>query len=1057
MGFFYKSYICTIVQVLETLQQMNESILQALMKMFALVANVNEEGQASTERDIVIEFLQKQFSNELVENYIEYFDRHVVKYHSPGLENKADSDKFHGTAIERRLKELCDQLNEELQREQKIIVLINLLDYINEDKKLTRQELAFVDHAAVYLKVELSEFNDLKAYTFERIDEIVHKENLLLINSQKKIGPKIKHLYNERLEGIILVLHIVSTNTFVMRYKGNETLLLNGHNIRTNRNYIWYPGSVLKNPKAESIYYTWISGKFIQSKAKSKFIFTAKNIEFSYGNSPNGLKRFTLTEESGRLIGIIGGSGSGKSTLLKVLCGNLKPKRGSIAINGLDIHTHHEEQKGLIGYVPQDDFLIKELTTFQNLYYNAKLCFGNYSEEKILKVAEDSLIDFDLFEARGLRVGDSQTTYLSGGQRKRLNIALELMREPAILFVDEPTSGLSSADTEKVMYLLKRQTFKGKLIFANIHQPSSDIFKLLDKLLVMDQGGRVIYYGNPVDAIGYFKRMSNFVDVEESECLTCGNINTDQILRNVEARVVDVNGRLTRKRKTSPEEWYEMYMTNIDPIIRRIKRSFTSVLPTSDFSIPKKIQQLRIFFTRDILAKLENRQYLLLTLLEAPVLALILAFFTRSSRDMRGQTESYLFGENPNIPGFLFMSIIVALFLGLVISAEEIFRDRKLLNREKFLNLSRSSYLNAKILVLIIISAVQTLLFVAVATYILEIRGMEWRYFLILFTSACWANLIGLNISSGFNSVVTIYILVPLILVPQLLFSGVVIDFRNMNDRIKTEKYVPLIGDIITSRWAYEALMVTQYIDNRFERMFFEYDSKLSNSAYIKSYVIPELRSLGDESLLNLKNNRNYSQTGENLRILKNELVKIAQKTAINAGEIIDGLNLEHFSKQVNDNLNAYLNRAAEFATGEYRRATAGKEGLFEDLIGELGGVDNFVKFKQKYYNKKLASIVLEENEILEFRKTSDELVQIKDPVYRISDSKIGRSQFYAPAKLLGNLIIDTFWFNIIRIWLSVFFLYVVLYFNLLKKLISYIENIRLRRFARRRFLRILK
>ena len=123
-------------------------------------------------------------------------------------------------------------------------------------------------------------------------------------------------------------------------------------------------------------------------------------------------------------------------------------------------------------------------------------------------------------------------TFLSGGQRKRLNIALELLREPSVLFVDEPTSGLSSADSEKVMNLLKRQTFKGKMVFANIHQPSSEIFSLFDKLLVVDQGGRVIYYGNPLDAISYFKRASHYVDAEESECLSCGNVNIDQISYN---------------------------------------------------------------------------------------------------------------------------------------------------------------------------------------------------------------------------------------------------------------------------------------------------------------------------------------------------------------------------------------------------------------------------------------------------------------------------------------------------------------------------------------------
>ncbi|MFO7656662.1 MAG: ATP-binding cassette domain-containing protein [Bacteroidales bacterium] len=1035
---------------------MNESVLKALMRLFALVANVDADEQTSDERDIIIEFLQQQFSNELVKTYIEYFDKYVTLYQPVAEEGHEARSK--GKTIDERLKELCDQLNEELTREQKTIVLINLLDYVFEDRKLTEKEIWFVDNAAAYLKVDEHEFNDLKEFTFDKFDTVKHQENLLFIDATKpgSTKQKIKHIHNEKIDGRITVLHVLSTNTFVMRYKGNETLLLNGHNLRTGRSYIWSPGSVVKNQKIGSIYYTWVSGKFIQAKAKSKFIFTAKNIEFSYGNSPNGLKRFTLTEESGRLIGIIGGSGSGKSTLLKVMCGNIKPDRGKIAINEIDIHDHAEHLKGIIGYIPQDDFLIKELSVSQNLYYNAKLSFNNYTEEKILQVVENSLIDFDLYEARDLKVGNSMNTFLSGGQRKRLNMALELMREPSILFVDEPTSGLSSADSEKVMNLLKRQTFKGKLIFANIHQPSSEIFKLLDKLLVMDQGGRVIYYGNPLDAIVYFKRMNNYVDAEESECLTCGNINPDQILRNIEARVVDVNGRLTRKRKTSPEEWYDLYMEKVDPLIKKIKRTFTSVLPSSDFSIPSRWQQLKIFFKRDVLAKLTNQQYILLTLLEAPFLAVLLAFFTKSSRSLSGIPEKYMFGENPNIPGYLFMSVIVALFLGMVISAEEIFKDRKILEREKFLNLSRSSYLNAKILVLLIISATQMATFVLLGNYILEIKGMDWRFFLILFVTACWANMIGLNISAGFNSVVTIYVLVPLILVPQLLFSGVVIDFHNMNDRVKTEKNTPLIGDMITSRWAYEALMVTQYKDNRFQKKFFQQDRTRSNASYIRSYLIPELKELAQECKENSTMKKDFEKTETNFKIIHNSIKKIEIFTGVKPGAFTDSLTFELFNELVYEKLSGYLNKTESVALAINRKATAEKDRVFEEIKANAGGIEGFVALKKQYYNSKVASLVLNEDEFLEFTRSGDELVRRKDYIYTYPESPIGRAHYYAPGKKLGMLCIDTFWFNILIILLAMLLLYLVLYFNLLHKLINYFENIRLRRINRRKFLKII-
>ena len=121
---------------------------------------------------------------------------------------------------------------------------------------------------------------------------------------------------------------------------------------------------------------------------------------------------------------------------------------------------------GIIGYIPQDDLLIEELTVQQNLLFNAKLCLDGYSSTEINDAVDKLLSELDLFDARDLKVGSPLNKYISGGQRKRLNIALELIREPQLLFVDEPTSGLSSTDSENVIALLKDQTLKGKLVLS---------------------------------------------------------------------------------------------------------------------------------------------------------------------------------------------------------------------------------------------------------------------------------------------------------------------------------------------------------------------------------------------------------------------------------------------------------------------------------------------------------------------------------------------------------------------------------------------------------------
>ena len=1018
------------------------------MRLFAIVAVTDENGHLFNDRDVVHEYLQRQFSDELVKKYLHLFDHSLREYHQD-IRITASVKAYERSAI---IRHLCQHLNNELEQSQKISILIFLLDFINRGIAITDFEHEFLHQVAQDLRIGESELRDAQSFTFDETEKVTNQSNLLFIDSKPSLKQQqIKHIRIDKVEGRLKGLHINSTNTYVLRYDGSQIMTLNGHVIKSNRSYIWAVGSVIKNSRFGSIYYTWIAGRFIQETSDSSFVFEAKSIEYRYGNSQNGIKPFNLNEESGRLIGIIGGSGSGKSTLLKLLSGVLKPRRGSITINGLNIHDHARELKGVIGYVPQDDVLIKELTVFENLYMNARLSFSQLGESKIKEVVEKALLNFDLVEARDLRVGDALNTYLSGGQRKRLNIALELIREPAVLFVDEPTSGLSSADSEKVMNLLKRQTFKGKLVFANIHQPSTEIFRLLDKLLVVDQGGRIIYYGNPLEAVNYFKRAGHYVDAEESECLSCGNISVDQILRNVEARVVDVNGRLTRNRKTSPSEWYSLYMERIDPLIRQIKRPFTNVVPRSLYKIPSRWQQIRIFFKRDILAKLKNRQYLIVTLLEAPVLALILSFYTRSSRDASGMFTHYSFGLNPNIPAYLFMAVIVALFLGLVISAEEIFRDRKIMERERFLSLSRISYLSSKVVILFGISAIQMGLFVLIGNSMLVISHMTWRYFLIMFSTSCLANLLGLNISSGFKSVVTIYILVPLILVPQLLFSGVVVDFQNLNKSIYSPFSVPAIGDAMTSRWAFETFMVTQYKDNPYERDIFPYEWDMNYYMFKKAWVIPEIR----ERLDSLEKSPDAMQEKElrSSALIRNEVYKISRD--------LKNIPYPGFTKENNTRLNPdeihrirnYLNRSWQTYHSRYLSAMKTRDQILNEKYRDR---DLLLADKRKYANNKLESLVRNEDELVEYVIDRDQIIRLKNPIYTKPILENGRSHFYSAWKNIRGLKIDTFWFNLMVIWISVMLWFVVLYFDLVRKLFTYFENIKLQRFNQRVF-KILK
>jgi len=298
------------------------------------------------------------------------------------------------------------------------------------------------------------------------------------------------------------------------------------------------------------------------------------------------------------------------------------------------------------------------------------------------------------------------------------------------------------------MDLLKQLALKGKLIFVVIHQPSSDIFKMFDKLLILDQGGYPVYKGNPVEAIVYFKTIIGHANCDESDCPTCGNVNPEQIFNIIESNIVDEDGHFTEIRKKNAKEWNKIYSEKIDSNSSS-DLSDKSRLPKNIFKVPNKFKQFQIFAIRDILTKLTNRQYMLINSLESPLLAILLAWFLRYIQTGGENVGIYNFRLNENIPVYIFMSVIVAIFIGLTVSAEEIIRDKKVLTRESFLNLSKGSYLFAKISVLFIISLMQTLSFVLLANLILGIKGMMLPYWIVLFSASAFANILGLNISAS--------------------------------------------------------------------------------------------------------------------------------------------------------------------------------------------------------------------------------------------------------------------------------------------------------------------
>lgn len=1023
---------------------MIEPILKALIQLFALISDVRDISEISSrERDIVRLFLSRQLNSELVNKYMEMFDEYIKQYIPDKIDRGSVKDMKRTSLTAVKILGICEQINEELQQKQKFYVLVQLLDFILFGAVITENELEFLETVSTAFNIPPSEFQNIKNFILNSVNEIPEKNKLMIIDSNcdnKYIGAK--HLFRANLKEALLILHIESTNTYILKYPGKEDLFLNGQNIFPGQTYTFDHGSTIRGPVSDTIYYNNISSVFTEATFKIRISLEAYNVNLRFKNSEYGIKNFNFREESGNLVGILGGSGVGKTTLLNVLSGITEPQSGEVLINGYNLYSEEGKVhlKGVIGFVPQDDLLIEELTVWQNLYYSAKMCLDNLTEVKLRDVVNKTLGELDLEEIRNLKVGNSLNKVISGGQRKRLNIALELIREPTILFVDEPTSGLSSVDSEIVMNLLKEQTDRGKLVIINIHQPGSDLYKMFDKIMIIDKGGYEIFYGNPSEAVVYFKTKASYANAHEDQCITCGNVNSDQLLQIIEAKVINENGKHTHIRKVSPQEWAEMFIRETEKTkIRRYRGDGT--LPENYYSIPGLIKQSKIFLVRDILSKLANIQSIVISILVAPLLAFVLAYFTKFTK-----SNGYIFRDNENLPAYIFMCVITSLFIGLIISAEEIVKDRKILKRESFLNLSWFSYLNSKIMIMFLISAIQTISFVLIGNFILEIKGMALSYWFVIFSTSCLANLIGLNISSAFNSVITIYSLIPVIIIPQLLFSGVFVKFDKLHQGIFTSsEFVPVIGDIMPARWSFEALTVEQFKNNKYEKNFFKYDMEISQNDWYSAFLINRLK-------VDLNECRIRNDSLNSRQTVHDDFYKLnyyIEKLNLMAGfaSISENwkksLNAGNFNPEAAKEAGKYL----DSLSGHFRRVLKSyrnqKDSVSNSIEAKIGKQE-LMKLENNYSNKQLEMYVLDRLRVDKSIETPNKIIQKYEPVYMKPTSKYGRAHFYAPYKQIGEIKIDTYWFNIVVLWLVTLTLYFTLYFNLLEKLISKFSKLRL-------------
>ena len=939
---------------------MTDIILSSFLSLFALFGKEEKVDEARA-RNLLEDYLRHHFGIRKINTYLGlYLDMRGVYEMSDDLDT------------ETIVASICDNLHGKIRATEESMLLLRIMEFCGvKDGKIHPMFRVMAEK----LNVPESLFNDFIDFVCD------------------KASDHVMLLQPEGFGGQLKTLLMPTTGTLIFTYNGDDKVLLNDVPVLPGAYQVWLQSSVLKGRNGRPVYYSTILAEYNKKSGKGEedsrqVAFCGRDINFRFPNSDNGMHNLNFTLHSGELLAIMGGSGTGKTTLLSILNGSLIPQEGQITINGHDISE--PKAKDLIGFVPQDDLLIEELTVYQNLYYTAKLCFASLTEEEIDRRVMKILKDLGLDSSKDLKVGSAINKYISGGQRKRLNIALELIREPAVLFLDEPTSGLSSADTEKVINLLKEQTYKGKLVVVNIHQPSSDVYKLFDRLWLLDKGGYPVFDGNPIDAITYFKGAANYADAETSACPTCGNVNPEIVLNIIDEKAINNTGETSDARKMTPQEWHELYLKH-QPAFSEPE---ISEVPASDLKKPNKLNQFLIFLRRNFRTKITNVQYLCIALLEAPVLAVICALLTRYA-----PPEGYTVMDNKNLVSYFFMAVIVATFIGMSGSAEEIIKDRALLKREKFLQLSYGSYIWSKIIFMAGVSLIQTFLFILIGNTIMGLHGLFGTWWLILFATAFLANLTGLILSQCLSSIVSIYISIPILLIPQILLCGLVVSFSDLTPKSTTGN-VPLIGDLIPSRWSYEALAVTSFTDNAYEKPFFELDKARQENQFYNLGFLYELQS--QLETMNNEKKQGKEVDPSHLNVINTNLPILSEFCGV-APYAGDG------SYQ---SLYDYMKEAEKILAKRGNDLTLKKDAMVSSTVKQQGK-DAFLALKKDNFNIKLEEFVTGADQLRMIDIVDDHLVPRSGIIYLTPHNKCGRAPFYSSEKILGSWHIKALWFNL--------------------------------------------
>ena len=570
-----------------------------------------------------------------------------------------------------------------------------------------------------------------------------------------------------------------TTGTYVNRRRIRVAELKDGDEILIGTNKVFLDGLSVKG-------FVGREGVRIDARGLTRVLSDGKRI----------LDDISLCIYPGEFVVIVGGSGTGKTSLLHAATGFRRATSGAVYYNGVSLYENLGLFRPLLGYVPQDDIVHAELTVERTLYYGAKLRLPpDTTPDEIAQRIDEVLSAVGLADQRG-----SQVRHLSGGQRKRVSVAMELLAKPRALFLDEPTSGLDPALEGRMMALFRDLTESGATVMVSTHVTQN--LRMCDKIAWLAPGGRLVFIGSPAEALRHFG-VQNFGDVYDLLEDPDGPERWSAAFRDSPAYQVNVAERL----EALPTDGED------SPAMAAESQAATAAPQAS------LLRQLFWLTVRYVEVMSRDVPHLALLLLGAPVIGLLLLLLFSSDIFTPRGDDFLTVSTRDTLDAMTAMYIITAfaIFLGAFNSAREITKEIPIYARERLVNLGVLPYVMSKVAVLSVVSLIQSALLLGIFAVGVDLSDLGWEIYPKLLAAIFLTSLgglsMGLLVSATMRNSDRAIALVPLLIIPQLLLAGANVPLERMSWPARA------LAQLMLSKWALELTGSMAGLEPRFSAL----------------------------------------------------------------------------------------------------------------------------------------------------------------------------------------------------------------------------------------------